>query len=91
MVKILQLLIKKFWSAFLWALLHVLAERIGPAAENILAMVNNLETTGLPGKEKAAKLYEQLKNATVIHRKNVADTILKLAGEVAVNIVKGKI
>lgn len=91
MVNLLKAFIKKFWNVFLWALLQVLAERIGPAAENIVAMVNNLESTNLSGNEKAAKLYEQLKNANAIHGKNVANTILKLAGEVAVNIVKGKI
>ncbi len=75
----------------MWALLKLLSGKIGTAAENIVAMANDLEAKqDWSGAEKAAALKSSLKSIAVSTGKEVATETIHLAIETAVNIVKGK-
>mgnify|MGYP003395238556 CR=1 FL=1 len=91
MIRIFQALLSKFFKAFMWALLKLLASKIGTAAENIVAMANDLEAKkDWTGSEKASALKASLKSIAISTGKEATTETVHLAIETAVNIIKGK-
>jgi len=89
MIKIFQALLKQFLNAFLQAFLNHLVAQIGATAEQVVAMVNDLEGQNLSGEEKAKRLVDQLKSLAISKGKEAPNKILKLITEVGVAIIKG--
>lgn len=90
MVKFLQALISKFFSAFTQAYFNYLSQQAGIAGNTILQLVHDLEQdTTLTGAQKAEKLLQQLKNLAISTGKEVSTSTLNLIIEVALKVIRG--
>ena len=87
MIKIFQGLIKQFFGAFLQAFLNIL---VGQLSTTVLQIV---QTTGKydswSNEEKRAEAIKQIKVIAINNGKELKDSTLALATEIAVSIWKG--
>lgn len=92
MATFFKMLLKKFFNAFLWALLQKLSERLGMSAEVISALVNQAEAKlDLTGIEKAELVAKQIKELALSKGKDAALSDIRFAIETAVKVVRGGI
>lgn len=92
MIKIFQVLLSKFFNAFLQAFLDHLVQQIGATSSAVSAMAHDLNNdTTLSGEEKAKKLASQLKSLAILNGKEFSNSTVNLIVEVACKVVRGGI
>lgn len=87
MVKIFQALIKKFFTAFLQAFLNV---AVGQLNNTVLQIVQNAGSkTDWTNEAKRQEAFSQIKQIALSNGKELRDSTIALAIELAVKILKG--
>lgn len=86
MIKIFQVLIKKFWTAFLQAFINILA---GELKVVILKIVQDISVEDITDSEKRALAFERIKLYLAQSGKNISDSSINLIIELCVKVLKG--
>lgn len=86
MIKMLQNLIKTFWSQFLQAFINIL---IGEVKTVVLRIIQDVNAEDITDSEKRHLAFDRIKEYVKQSGKNISDSSINLAIELSIKILKG--